>query len=232
MDREEFNIHHDFALRSAERMRTYFTNDEIILIMTADFYRELCTLVEVHANRDVDDYGTIYGYRIALINEPTERTMVSPAVLGMAYHPGMELDDIIVVDDRFHVENRVFRLTNHEPVQFIDTGMTVRFNTQYRTTGLDAAAIDVVNIAAETITAQFGTTATATAATEENWQQYWTNPITTTEVNHSYVFDMLTGGGKRKKKRVKEDVELSAGDTRTMDEFLDGFAIKQNLQQA
>lgn len=226
MDREEFNRRHDFALRSAERMRTYFTNDEIILIMTADFYRELCTLVEVHANRDVDDYGTIYGYRIALINEPTECTMVSPAVLGMTYHPGMGLDDIIVVDDAFHVENRVFRLTNHEPVQFVDTGMTVRFNTQHRIIGLDVAAETM-----RVTTAQFGAIATTATATEENWQQYWTTPVTAAEVNHS-VFDMLTGGGKRKKKRAKEDVELSAGDTKAMDEFLDGFAIKQNLQQA
>lgn len=46
------------------------------------------------------------------------------------------------------------------------------------------------------------------------------------------VFDRLTGGGRRKKNRVKEDAELSAGDTKAMDEFLDGFAIKQNLQQA
>ena len=78
MDRAEFHRHHDSALQRAERMRTYCTNDEIILVMTEDFYRELCALVEIPANRDVDNYGTLYGYRIAVINEPTERTMVSP----------------------------------------------------------------------------------------------------------------------------------------------------------
>lgn len=86
MDRAEFHRHHDSALQRAERMRTYCTNDEIILVMTEDFYRELCALVEIPANRDVDNYGTLYGYRIAVINEPTERTMVSPAMLGMTYH--------------------------------------------------------------------------------------------------------------------------------------------------
>ena len=89
----------------------------------------------------------------------------------------------------------------------------------------------------------FETTATTATTTGGNWQQYWVNPATweynptvtfhvdTAEINHS-VFDRLTGGGRRKKNRVKEDAELSAGDTKAMDEFLDGFAIKQNLQQA
>lgn len=186
MDRAEFQRYIDNALQEAERVRTYCTQDEIVLIMTADFYRELLATADIHANRDGDHYGFLYGYRIALINEPTERTMVSPAVLGMTYHPGMALDDIIVVDE----ENRVFRLTSRDPVQFTDTGMTVRFDAHTRTTRMDTA-----------------------------------------EINHS-VFDRLTGGGRRKKNRVKEDAELSAGDTKAMDEFLDGFAIKQNLQQA
>lgn len=213
MDRAEFQRYIDNALQEAERVRTYCAQDEIVLIMTADFYRELLATTDIHANRDGDHYGFLYGYRIALINEPTEGTMVSPAVLGMTFHPGMALDDNIVVDE----ENRVFRLTSRDPVQFTDTGMTVRFDAHTHTTRMDAA-------------------------TGGNWQQYWVNPATweynptvtfhvdTAEINHS-VFDRLTGGG-RKKNRVKEDAELSAGDTKAMDEFLDGFAIKQNLQQA
>lgn len=255
MDRAEFQRYIDNALQEAERVRTYCAQDEIVLIMTADFYRELLATTNIHANRDGDHYGFLYGYRIALINEPTERTMVSPAVLGMTYHLGMALDDIIVVDE----ENRVFRLASRDPVQFTDTGMTVRFDAHTRTTRLDAVAIDAGNIAAETMrvaTAQAATTTTVnpytvyytpaettTTATDNYWQQYWTNPVAwdynptvtfhvdTAEINHS-VFDRLTGGGRRKKNRAKEDAELSAGDTRAMDEFLDGFAIKQNLQQA
>lgn len=133
MDRAEFQRYIDNALQEAERVRTYCTQDEIVLIMTADFYRELLATADIHANRDGDHYGFLYGYRIALINEPTERTMVSPAVLGMTYHPGMALDDIIVVDE----ENRVFRLTSRDPVQFTDTGMTVRFDAHTRTTRMD-----------------------------------------------------------------------------------------------
>lgn len=225
MDRAEFHRHHDSALERAEHMRTYCTNDEIILVMTADFYRELCTLVEIHANRDVDNYGTLYGYRIAVINEPTEHTMVSPAILGMTYHPYMALDDIIVVDE----ENRVFRLTSRDPVQFTDTGMTVRFDAHTRTTRMDTAVIDAGNIAAETMRVATAQAATTTATWEYN--PTVTFHVDTAEINHS-VFDRLTGGGRRKKNRVKEDAELSAGDTKAMDEFLDGFAIKQNLQQA
>lgn len=234
MDRAEFQRYIDNALQEAERVRTYCTQDEIVLIMTADFYRELLATADIHANRDGDHYGFLYGYRIALINEPTERTMVSPAVLGTTYHPGMALDDII---------------------------MTVRFDAHTRTTRMDTAVIDAGNIAAETMRVATAQAATTTATVEPfyynpfetitttatttggNWQQYWVNPATweynptvtfhvdTAEINHS-VFDRLTGGGRRKKNRVKEDAELSAGDTKAMDEFLDGFAIKQNLQQA
>lgn len=233
MDRAEFQRYIDNALQEAERMRTYCTQDEIVLIMTADFYRELLATADIHANRDGDHYGFLYGYRIALINEPTERTMVSPAVLGMTYR---------------------------DPVQFTDTGMTVRFDAHTHTTRMDAAVIDAGNIAAEAMRVATAQAATTTATVEPfyynpfetitttdtttggNWQQYWVNPATweynptvtfhvdTAEINHS-VFDRLTGGG-RKKNRVKEDAELSAGDTKAMDEFLDGFAIKQNLQQA
>lgn len=210
MDRAEFQRYIDNALQEAERVRTYCAQDEIVLIMTADFYRELLATTDIHANRDGDHYGFLYGYRIALINEPTECTMVSPAVLGMTFHPGMALDDNIVVDE----ENRVFRLTSRDPVQFTDTGMTVRFDAHTHTTRMDAAVIDAGNIAAEAMRV-----ATAQAAT------------TTATVEPFYVFDRLTGGG-RKKNRVKEDAELSAEDTKAMDEFLDGFAIKQNLQQA
>lgn len=260
MDRAEFQRYIDNALQEAERVRAYCAQDEIVLIMTADFYRELRVTTDIHANRDGDHYGFLYGYRIALINEPTERTMVSPAVLGMTYHPGMALDDIIVVDE----ENRVFRLASRDPVQFTDTGMTVRFDAHTpHTARMDAAVINAENITAETMrvaTAQaaattaavdpytvyynpFETTTTTATTTGGNWQQYWVNPATweynptvtfhvdTAEINHS-VFDRLIGGGRRKKNRVKEDAELSAGDTKAMDEFLDGFAIKQNLQQA
>lgn len=220
MDRAEFQRYIDNALQEAERVRTYCTQDEIVLIMTADFYRELLATADIHANRDGDHYGFLYGYRIALINEPTERTMVSPAVLGMTYHPGMALDDIIVVDE----ENRVFRLTSRDPVQFTDTGMTVRFDAHTHTTRMDAAVIDAGNIAAEAMRVATAQAATTTATVEPFYY------VDTAEINHG-VFDRLTGGG-RKKNRVKEDAELSAGDTKAMDEFLDGFAIKQNLQQA
>lgn len=72
MDRAEFQRYIDNALQEAERVRTYCTQDEIVLIMTADFYRELLATADIHANRDGDYYGFLYGYRIAIINEPTD----------------------------------------------------------------------------------------------------------------------------------------------------------------
>ena len=68
--------------------------------------------------------------------------------------------------------------------------------------------------------------------TEYNGGFYLHDASTSTYLPYCGVFDILTGGGRRKKNRIKEDAELSAGDTKAMDEFLDGFAIKQNLQQA
>ena len=220
MDRAEFQRYIDNALQKAERVRTYCTNDEIILVMTEDFYRELCALVEIPANRDVDNYGILfpYGYRIAVINEPTERTMVSPAMLGMTYHPYMALDDIIVVDE----ENRVFRLASRDPVQFTDTGMTVRFDAHTRFNKIFYEMKKRYNLR----------TAKEWLETEYNGGFYLHDASTSTYLPYCGVFDILTGGGRRKKNRIKEDAELSAGDTKAMDELLDGFAIKQNLQQA
>ena len=54
MDRAEFQRYIDNALQEAERVRTYCTQDEIVLIMTADFYRELLATADIHANRDGD----------------------------------------------------------------------------------------------------------------------------------------------------------------------------------
>ena len=50
MDRAEFQRYIDNALQEAERVRTYCTQDEIVLIMTADFYRELLATADIHAN--------------------------------------------------------------------------------------------------------------------------------------------------------------------------------------
>ena len=59
MDRAEFQRYIDNALQEAERVRTYCTQDEIVLIMTADFYRELLATADIHANRDGDHYQFI-----------------------------------------------------------------------------------------------------------------------------------------------------------------------------
>lgn len=240
MDRAEFQRYIDNAIQETERIRTYCTEDEIIIVMTANVYQELRsrTNITMYTDRNGNSYGLFLGCRIALINEPTEHTVFSPAVLGMTYHTAMELDDIIVIND----ENRVFRLASREPVQFTDTGMTVRFDVRPFVTGIDITVTNAGNIAAETIRAATAfaaaTIATTTvdpytvhpADTTTNTAAFRANPVAT-EINRS-VLDMLTGVGKKRKKRAKEDEELSAGDTTAMDEFLDGFAIKQNLQQA
>ena len=99
-------------------------------------------------------------------------------------------------------------------------------------------ALQAGNIAAEAMRAATAQVATTTATFETitttayNGGFYLHDASTSTYLPYCGVFDILTGGGRRKKNRIKEDAELSAGDTKAMDELLDGFAIKQNLQQA
>ena len=59
MDRAEFQRYIDNALQEAERVRTYCAQDEIVLIMTADFYRELLASTQTETATTTDSFMAI-----------------------------------------------------------------------------------------------------------------------------------------------------------------------------
>ena len=93
-------------------------------------------------------------YRIGIVNEQGYSDILKPAMLGMEYYNGMEVNDIIVVGD----ENRLFQLESREPICFRDMGLTVSFGNGTRATAnvtVTNTAVDAINEtnAAETVTA-------------------------------------------------------------------------------
>lgn len=155
MTRAEFNNALEEALQKAARVRAYTGGGcEIALIVTRDVYRFLSEHAGVTFDVRNTDHGIYRGYRIGIVNEQGYSDILKPAMLGMEYYNGMEVNDIIVVGD----ENRLFQLESREPICFRDMGLTVSFGNGTRATAnvtVTNTAVDAINEtnAAETVTA-------------------------------------------------------------------------------
>lgn len=100
------------------------------MIVTRDVYRFLSEHAGVTFDVRNTDHGIYRGYRIGIVNEQGYSDILKPAMLGMEYYNGMEVNDIIVVGD----ENRLFQLESREPICFRDMGLTVSFGNGARAT--------------------------------------------------------------------------------------------------
>lgn len=133
MTRAEFNNALEEALQKAARARAYTSGRyEIALIVTRDVYRFLSEHAGVTFDVRNTDHGIYRGYRIGIVNEQGYSDILKPAMLGMEYYNGMEVNDIIVVGD----ENRLFQLESREPICFRDMGLTVSFGNGARATAV------------------------------------------------------------------------------------------------
>ena len=151
----------------------------------------------------------------------------------MVCHPEMQIDDVIVVDD----ENRLFRLENTDPMQFADMGLTVSFG-MYTDVATPVTADNVATISADLANTIATTANTATITIDDfagavsniTWDgvlNIGAQTATTTNgwdwwLRDAYSTSDYYSPPKRKAKKKEE--ELSAGDTRLLDEFLSGFA--------
>lgn len=203
--------------------RTLLERSDLVLVMTPDVY----TAMQYYdaqplfnhegARRVRPCYGYYRGIQIGIVNEYRPDTMITPAIVGTQYHNGMALDDIIVVGD----DNRLFQMRDTNPVRFVDTGYTVSF---------DAAVMEQMsgrmeNAAADALRDMFTITPAGITITMDDVQ-----------INEQ-LLAMLAGtdvSNPRRKKRKKacNTEDLAPGDTKALDEFINGFAIKQTLQQA
>lgn len=241
MDRERYTELVADAVGKANRLLAVSDGqNSVVLVMSRAMRNEI--LVQEGANYTMrnGDYVEEYcGYRVGIVNEIDDEEFILPAMVGMAYHPGMQIDDVIVVDD----ENRLFRLENTDPVQFADMGLTVSFG-MYVDVATTATADNVATISADLANTIATTANTATITIDDfvgavsnitwdgvlnagaqtvtatdgmNWWLRDTHPIP------DYYSRPVEYSPPKRKARKKEE-ELSAGDTKLLDEFLSGFA--------
>lgn len=161
MTRAEFNNALEEALQKAARAQAYTGGRyEITLIVTRDVYRFLSEHAGVTFDVRNTDHGIYRGYRIGIVNEQGYSDILEPAMLGMEYYNGMEVNDIIVVGD----ENRLFQLESREPICFRDMGLTVSFGNGARATANATVTNTVANAINETNAAGTVTAAAVNAA--------------------------------------------------------------------
>lgn len=215
--------------------------DRIAIVMSRDMRYEIIRNMNTGYTTTNGGVETLFGYRIGVINEQVESEYIVPALIGMDYHDGMQINDVIIVDD----DNRLYRLESTSPIRFTDMGLTVDFGENIAATATEVhydAAMDTIATMADTV-ATAADTATitlndfASAYSNVRWDDisYETIRATTDIGNdntwwfrmpYSYYYstaEQAFAEPKRPKRKAKREEELSAGDTRLMDEFLEGF---------
>lgn len=200
--------------------RTLLECSDLVLVMTPDVYTAMRhynaqpLFNHEGARHSRPYYGYYRGIQIGIVNEYRPDTMITPAIVGTQYHNGMTLDDIIVAGD----DNRLFQMRDTNPVRFVDTGYTVSFDAavmEQMNGGMESAAADVLRD-------MFTITPTGVTITMDDAQ-----------INEQMLAGTDVSNPRRKKRKKASNTEdLASGDTKALDEFINGFAIKQTLQQA
>lgn len=297
MTRAEYETMMEQVLHDAQRLE--IDGREIVLVMSRNIYQVLrryerenpIPLLTVEMGTDVYSYVRYYGMRIGVIDEPGNdvvgdiENMVAPALVGMDYNPeANHLGDVIVISEEN--EDHLYRMTNDNPVQFSDLGLTVRFETNWyqqydagenATNAAATAAVannaggiqltggqlhfgngEYINVGDLAFTEETtnavdvaGTTATAidnfeavlhATLTQEDIERIanafneagvnYAEAVTATtayaEAVNEVTLDRRPKRGKRKNIVIEQ--ELSPGDTKLLDDFLDSFKQQSMLQ--
>lgn len=215
--------------------------DRIAIVMSRDMRYEIIRNMNTGYTTTNGGVETLFGYRVGVINEQVESEYIVPALIGMDYHDGMQINDVIIVDN----DNRLYRLESTSPIRFTDMGLTVDFGENIAATAARThydAAMDTIATMADTV-ATAANTSTITlndfssAYSNIRWDDISYETIqATTDIgndntwwfrmpyNYYYGMDEQTfAEPKKPKRKTKREEELSAGDTRLIDEFLEGF---------
>lgn len=214
--------------------------DRIVIVMSREMRYEVIRNLNTEYTTTNGCVEMLFGYRVGVINEQVEGEYIVPALMGMNYHDGMQLNDVIIVDD----DNRLYRLESTSPIRFSDMGLTVDFGENIAATATEVhydAAMDTIATMADTV-ATAANTATitlndfASAYSNVRWDDISYETIrATTDIgndntwwfrmpyNYYSTAEQAFAEPKRPKRKAKREEELSAGDTRLMDEFLEGF---------
>lgn len=235
MTRNEFLNINANALEQANRIMYCFGPTDIILVMSRDVLGMMTATTEFVTLNATDGSAEYRGLPIAVINEEGAQSFMRPALKGVVCHDDMMLDDLIIVDD----ENRLFRLVSKNPWRFVDTGFTVSYqilNNETRTM-TDSATFNRVPVTFDPdINRAF---ADGLRISEVQSPDIYSGidllghmsevvchgTITTSRIttpDNTYV--------RKRRKPKEQEEELDAGDTKLIDEFLNGFAHKESLQ--
>ncbi len=255
------------------RMRTIADEPDIVLVMS----RDVCNAMveQMHTEEHLTDFrpyftardnggltAVYHGYPVAVINEAEATGMMIPAFRGMVFYVGMQLNDIIVVDD----DNRLFRLESIDPIRYVDMGLTVRYGDEENTQpvvnrtynnamddarayfGFDGNMIEIPNVTDIHFTANDTTTHNADGVIADFLDEHEmtaTTPINEVIERLAVLWEDVTINADEVavaanrflsspsySTHATDMKELDAGDTKLIDDFLNGFAQKGFLQEA
>lgn len=155
MTRAEYEAMMEWVLRDAERIGA--NGREVVLVMSRNIYRIISSYEQdkplSFLNTEPHTYGTYRGMRIGVIDEPVNgniegvEEMIAPALVGMIYNPDVyRLRDVIVISEEN--DNRLYQMTNDNPVQFNDMGLSVSYTAWQQ---IDAGDNDTAETAATAV---------------------------------------------------------------------------------
>lgn len=246
LTREEYEVLRERAVEQYERLYAIVPNGtEIVYVLTRDVYRTVMAIdTEPHnlmtiGFGDNGFYGLFHGARVCVVNEDTDNSMFAPAVCGRIYYQGMRLEDVILIED-----NHLYSLRSIEPdVMFVDTGLTVSFDGAIQATAvrrMDNAADMTTTIEADVAYARDAAPVETVRATID-WDTVLDNDPATVyatqapqqlDIDWDEITRIIAGAVTlntsaaqsvhRRQEKPKEE-ELSPGDTKELDDFLDSF---------
>lgn len=139
MTRIEYEAMMERVLGDAERLEV--DGREVVLVMSRNIYRIICSYEQAEPlnllNTEPYAYGAYCGMRIGVIDEPANENiegiedMIAPALVGMTHNPGVNrLGDVIVISEEN--DNRLYKMTNDNPIQFNDMGLSISYTAWYQ----------------------------------------------------------------------------------------------------
>lgn len=245
------------ALAQVEKLRALgIGSEDIVFVMTEDVYRfanaidaNFATNYQVEA---LTVKAKLYGYDVGIINGPvgeTTETIFTAASKGIDYHVGMEVGDMIVVDED-DGEHHLYSFDLRPTVCFLDTGRTVRFEQAFQMSGVTSAVNDALvdnspyrfdsyapfweNRFVVPPVYEFGDyadrldsltreAATTTFPLDANWEEILETIRQGSPAD--WLHPRRTAAPKKQKSKPKES-KLTPEDTKELDDFLNSFVVK------
>lgn len=233
---EEFIEYEQEAFSDVARLEAIGQTD-MVLVVSRDVF---CAMVQfnnmalAYSNENGNAISRYNGLDLAVINENEAECIMKPALFGMNHFVGMQIDDIIIVDD----DNRLFRLERTNPVQYVDMGLTVRCRRHMATgdTALNMGAMYADNMVQQYV--HFDTVPELTfdtIATDRTEPFYLRQPQTIEMTLDNVTIDwanLFNNFGISMGEPKPDERELGVGDAKLIDDFLNGFAKKEILNPA